>query len=154
MPPNAFSNLNALSSSSETITLVAFDGPLLITVIVKFTNSPTVALVKLTVLTTVRLTLGSTVTLLVFDGMSVLFSLQFTQATFENVPFVRSLTITYTLLLVPFAMCGIIQVTLLPEIVLFPGALTISNARFKLSNIVTFVALLGPLLVTLIVKVM
>jgi hypothetical protein len=62
-------------------------------------------------LMTIKLTLGSTVTFVLFEVTAVVFSVQLTVATFEKVPFVNNLTCTHTLALVPLAMCGIIQVT-------------------------------------------
>ena len=65
----------------------------------------------LTCLTTVRLTLGSTVTLVSLEVMLVLFSVQLTVATLVNVPFVNSLTCIQTETLVPLAILSTVQTT-------------------------------------------
>ena len=71
-------------------------------IIVKFTRSPTLAFpITSDVLTTVKLTLGFTVTLVSLDGTSVVFSLQLAVATLVNVPLVNNLTCTHTLVFVP-----------------------------------------------------
>ena len=111
--PFELSYSNAGSKTSLTLTSVALEGPLLVTVTVKLTKSPTLALpVKLETLTRVKLTTGSTVTLVLFD-LLVVFSLQLTVATFSKVPLVKTLTTTQTEVLVPLFILSIVQVTLL-----------------------------------------
>ena len=61
------SNLPLISSSSlsrisHTLTSVALDGPLLVTVIVKVTTSPIVASSESTTFSTVKMTIGVTLT--------------------------------------------------------------------------------------------
>ena len=65
----------------------------------------------LTCLTTVKLTLGSTVTLVSLEVTLVLFSVQLTVATFVKVPLVRSLTCIQTETLVPLAILSTVQTT-------------------------------------------
>ena len=97
---------------------MALEGPLLVTVIVKLTKSSTPALsnkVALDVLTTINLTTGSTVTVVLLD-LLVVFSLQLTVATFSKVPLVETLTTTQTEALVPLFNLSIFQVTLLLDL--------------------------------------
>ena len=77
---------------STTVTFVAFERPLFVTIIVKLTRSPTCAVSFAIVLMTVRLTCGLTVTFVMFEGTSVLFSLQLTEAMFLSVPFANTFT--------------------------------------------------------------
>jgi hypothetical protein len=93
------------------MTSVAFDSPLLVTVIVKLTRSPTSTLLISATLTMLRLTLGSAVTFVLLEVTTVAFSLQLTVATFANVPLVNNLTCTQTLALVPLAIWEIVHVT-------------------------------------------
>ena len=80
---------------------MALEGPRLVTVIVKLTKSPTLALpVKLDTLTKVKLTTGSAVTLVLLE-VPVLFSVELTLATLTKVPLVRNLATTQTEVLLP-----------------------------------------------------
>ena len=73
---NDLTNSNATSNVSVITTFVALLKPLFVTVIVKFTRSPTLALAEFAVFTMVKLTFGVTVMLVSFDGTSVVFSQQ------------------------------------------------------------------------------
>ena len=80
------------------------------------TKSPTLALpVKLETLTIVKLTTGSTLTVVLFD-LLVVFSLQLTVATFSKVPLVKTLTTTHTETLVPLFNLSIVHVILLLDL--------------------------------------
>ena len=110
--PGALTISNAGFKSSYIVTSVALLGPLLVTLIVNFTKSPTFTVpVTFDDLTTVRLTFGLTVMLVVFDGTSVVFSRQFTTAKLDSVPLVRTLTVIHTVTEVPFAILSIVQIT-------------------------------------------
>ena len=150
--------LNAESNASSTTTFVAFDGPLLVTLIVNFTKSPTVTLVALTVFVMLSFTTGLTVTLVAF----VVFeppSVELTTATLPNVPFARVLATIQNLIDVPAVRLPIVQVTtclpftvdFTPIYVPFDPDETYSNAGFNASVTLTFVAFEGPRLVTVIV---
>ena len=102
---------NAPSKTSLILTLVALEGPTLVTVIVKLTKSPTLALpVKLDTLTRVKLTTGSTVTLVLLE-VPLGSSLEVTLATFTKVPLVKTFTTTQTETLEPLSNLSIFQVT-------------------------------------------
>ena len=84
------------SKTSLTLTLVALEGPLLVTLIVKLTKSFTYALpVILDCLIIVKLTTGQTV-MLVPLAVTVEFSVELTEAKLVNVPLVKTLTTTQT----------------------------------------------------------
>ena len=87
---------------SVTSTSVALLGPLFLTVMVYTTVSPIVTFVLSTVLLIVKSITGFTVTLVLFVEL-VEFSFDLTEATFVNVPLVRTLTVTVTLSEVPLA---------------------------------------------------
>ena len=103
-------NLNAGFKISVTTTFVALDKPLFVTLITNLTKSPTFTLVALTVLAMFKTTFGSTVTLVVFEGTLVLFSVEFTVATFENVPLLMTLTTSSMTYAVPFSIFGMFHV--------------------------------------------
>ena len=125
------------------MTFVALERPVLFTVIVNLTKSPTWTLVTFTVFVMFKVTCGFTVTLVLLVEV-VVFSVEFTTAALVKVPFVRSLTTTQTLTLEPLSSFGTIQVILLFVIVLFPGALIKPNALSSSSTISTLVAFEGP----------
>ena len=148
------SNLNASSNTSVMFTLVALEGPKLVTVIVKVTLSLTLTLSGVAVLTIARLTLGTAVTLVLLV-IPVVFSVELTLATLSKVPFLKTVTLKLTLKLVPFSKLPTFQTIVLPsnsqvKLVLLPSNL---NASSSTSVMFTFVALEGPKLVTVIVKV-
>ena len=121
-------------------------------VIVKLAKSPSLAnWVMLDVLIIPKSTLYSAVTLVSLKP-PVLFSVEFVIATLVNVPFVKSLTTTQTEALSPLLSLEMVQTIFWPIFVKVPFAFTNSNAGFKSSIIWTLVALLGPWLVTVIVK--
>ena len=72
--------------------LVALEGPLLITVIVKVTISPIVVSLRSTTLITVKLTTGVTLTETLPD-LTVLFSFEVTLTTLVKVPLVIALRV-------------------------------------------------------------
>ena len=136
------------------LTLVALEGPLLVTLIVKLTKSLTqISPVILAYLTTVKLLTGLTV-ISVPLVVPVMFSVELTVALFLNVPLVRTLTTTQTLSVVPLFKLAMFHDTV--RVVGFqelPTEVTlISNSGAKTSVMLIFVAFDGPLLVTLIVK--
>ena len=107
--------MKASCNVSVTITFVALLGPLFLTIIMNLTVSPTLTFSPSGIsayLMIVMLDLGATVTLVSLDGTSVVFSVEFTCATFVNVPFVKSLTCTHTLVLVLFSRLSIVHVSL------------------------------------------
>ena len=85
--PIIHSKLLLETGISVTLILVAFEGPLLVIIIVKVIISPIVTSSESTSLTTVKLTRGFTFTL-AFAFTAVLFCLQVTFTTFTKVPFV------------------------------------------------------------------
>ena len=85
-------NLNAGFRISVTTTSVALLKPLFVILIVNLTKSPTETLVMLTDFVMFKTTLGLTVTFVVFEETSVLFSIELTTATLENVPLEITLT--------------------------------------------------------------
>ena len=72
--------------------LVALEGPLLITVIVKVTTSPIVVSLRSTTLITVKLTTGVTLTDTLLD-LTVLFSFEVTFTTLVKVPLITALKV-------------------------------------------------------------
>ena len=72
--------------------LVALEGPLLITVIVKVTTSPIVVSLRSTTLITVKLTTGVTLTETLPD-LTVLFSFEVTLTTLVKVPLITALRV-------------------------------------------------------------
>ena len=72
--------------------LVALEGPLLITVIVKVTISPIVVSLRSTTLITVKLTTGVTLTETLPD-LTVLFSFEVTLTTLVKVPLITALRV-------------------------------------------------------------
>ena len=90
------------------LTLVAFDGPLLVTIIVKVRTSPTMASSKSTIFLTVRLTTGVTFTL-AFAVLTVLFSLQVTLTIFVKVPFVIAFNVIVNIYDLPAPKLSIIN---------------------------------------------
>ena len=72
--------------------LVALEGPLLITVIVKVTTSPIVVSLRSTTLITVKLTTGVTLTDTLLD-LTVLFSFEVTLTTLVKVPLITALRV-------------------------------------------------------------
>ena len=72
--------------------LVALEGPLLITVIVKVTISPIVVSLRSTTLITIKLTTGATLTETLPD-LTVLFSFEVTLTTLVKVPLVIALRV-------------------------------------------------------------
>ena len=97
---------------SDTLTLVAFEGPLFVTLIVKLTRLPTYPTlpVQLEVLMTVKLTTCLTIISVPFV-FPVMFSADLTATVFLNVPLVKTFTTTQTLLVVPLFKLGIFQDT-------------------------------------------
>ena len=157
--PGALTISNAGFNLSKIVTFVAFEGPLLVTVIVNLTKSPTLALpVIFEYLITVKLTFGLTVILVMFDEFSPP-SVEFTTATFPMVPFIVVFTCTQSSTDWPLVKLPIIHVTrsTLPmsdftplSVMLLPD-FTYTSPAGRLSHTDTFVALLGPLFVTIIV---
>ena len=72
--------------------LVALEGPLLITVIVKVTTSPIVVSLRSTTLITVKLTTGVTLTETLPD-LTVLFSFEVILTTLVKVPLITALRV-------------------------------------------------------------
>ena len=82
----------SVSRISQTVTLVALDGPLLVTIIVKVTLSPTKASSVFTIFTTVKLTTGITLTD-TLPPLTVAFSFDVTLTTLVKVPLVTALRV-------------------------------------------------------------
>ena len=81
-----------ISKTSTTLTLVALEGPLLVTVIVKVITSPIVASSLSVTLTTVKLTTG--ITFKSTESLTtVSFSLHVTFTTFVKVPFTMAFNV-------------------------------------------------------------
>ena len=101
----------------------------------------------------VKLTYGFTVTFDSFEGTLVVFSVEFATATFVNVPFVLARTCIQTEVEFPPASSAIVQTNLF-EVTLsgLSEAATNSNSVINSSVILTLVAFVGPLFVTVIVK--
>ena len=96
--------------SSIMQTSVALLHPLLITVIVKLTKSPTRALVTLPVLITAKSTLVFTV-MFVSLKLPVAFSVELTKATLINVPLFKIRTTTHTIAEAPLFNLEMFQIT-------------------------------------------
>ena len=139
----ALTNVKPSGKTSVITTFVALDGPLLITVIVYVTLSPTAKLSSSETLTTTKLTIGVIFTVLL-PWTTVVFSPQVTLTVLVQLPAVTALRIILTFTDSPEFKLEIVQVLFSPS--------TNSNPSGTISVILIFVALDGPLLVTVIVK--
>ena len=145
-------NANSGIKTSVMLILVALEGPLFVTLIVKLTRLFTqISPVTLTYLITVRLVTGLTVTSVPLV-VPVIFSVELTDTVFLNVPLVKTLTTTQRLLVVPLFKLGIFHDTVRVDEFQIPLELTYWKLECNTSLILTLVALEGPLFVTLIVK--
>ena len=109
--PPALTKTKPAGNISVMLILVAFEGPWLVTLIVKLTRSFTLTLpVTFAYLIKVRLFTGLTVISVPFV-VSVMFSVELTLATFLNVPLVMTLTTTHLLAVVPLFNVEIFQKT-------------------------------------------
>ena len=88
--------------------LVALEGPLLITVIVKVTTSPIVVSLRSTTLITVKLTTGVTLTDTLLD-LTVLFSFEVTFTTLVKVPLITGFKVIVNTNESPALINGIIK---------------------------------------------